>query len=75
MYEYNGKLINKRVWAFFTPALISTFSITASMFLDVVIVGRMLGPTAMSAVNLALPLTMVFTMVHMLFGTGGEGRR
>lgn len=72
LYDYNGRLINGRVWAFFTPAFISTLSITASMFLDVVIVGRMLGPTAMGAVNLALPLTMVFTMVHMLFGTGGE---
>lgn len=72
LYEYDGRLINGRVWAFFTPALISTFSVTASMFLDVVIVGRFLGPTAMGAVNLALPLTMIFTMVHMLFGTGGE---
>ena len=72
MYDYNGRLINGRIWAFFTPALIATFSITVSMFLDVVIVGRMLGPTAMGAVNLALPLTMIFTMVHMLFGTGGE---
>ena len=26
----------------------------------------------MGAVNLALPITMIFTMVHMLFGTGGE---
>ena len=72
MYEYQGRLMNARVNAFYFPGLIATLSITASMFLDIAIVGQMLGPVAMGAVNLALPLTMVFNMVYMLFGTGGE---
>ena len=73
MYEYKGRLMNARVNAFYIPGLISTLSITASMFLDVAIVGQMLGPVAMGAASLSLPLTMVFNMVYMLFGTGGEG--
>ena len=72
MYEYKGRLMNARVNAFYIPGLISTLSITASMFLDVAIVGQMLGPVAMGAASLSLPLTMVFNMVYMLFGTGGE---
>ena len=72
MYDYQGRLMNARVNAFYVPGLLSTLSITASMFLDIAIVGQMLGPVAMGAVNLALPLTMVFNMVYMLLGTGGE---
>lgn len=72
MYEYKGRLMNARVNAFYFPGLLATVSITASMFLDIAVVGQMLGPVAMGAVNLALPLTMVFNMVYMLFGTGGE---
>ena len=72
MYDYKGRLMNVRVNAFYFPGLLSTLSITASMFLDIAIVGQMLGPVAMGAVNLALPLTMVFNMVYMLLGIGGE---
>lgn len=72
MYEYKGRLMNARVNVFYFPGLLATLSITASMFLDIAVVGQMLGPVAMGAVNLALPLTMVFNMVYMLFGTGGE---
>lgn len=72
MYDYKGRLMNARVNAFYFPGLLSTLSITASMFLDIAIVGQMLGPVAMGAVNLALPLTMAFNMVYMLLGIGGE---
>lgn len=66
MYEYKGRLMNARVNAYYFPGLIATLSITASMFLDIAVVGQMLGPVAMGAVNLALPLTMVFNMVYGL---------
>ncbi len=56
MYEYKGRLMNARVNAYYFPGLIATLSITASMFLDIAVVGQMLGPVAMGAVNLALPL-------------------
>ena len=72
MYEYKGRLMNGRVNAFYFPGLLATLSITASMFLDIAIVGQLLGPVAMGAVNLALPVTMAFNMVYMLLGTGGE---
>ena len=58
MYDYKGRLMNARVNAFYFPGLLSALSITASMFLDIAIVGQMLGSVAMGAVNLALPLTM-----------------
>ena len=72
MYDYKGRLMNARVNAFYFPGLLSALSITASMFLDIAIVGQMLGSVAMGAVNLALPLTMAFNMVYMLLGIGGE---
>ncbi|MEG1603587.1 MAG: MATE family efflux transporter, partial [Cloacibacillus sp.] len=72
MYEYNGDLINRRVWAFFIPGLIATISITLSMFLDILLVGRMVGPMEMGAVQMAMPVTMLFNMIYMLLGTGGE---
>jgi Na+-driven multidrug efflux pump len=72
LYEYNGKLINRRVRAFFIPGFIVTLAVTFSMFLDIFLVGRMVGPTEMAAVQMALPITMIFNMVYMLFGTGGE---
>ncbi|MEG2185066.1 MAG: MATE family efflux transporter, partial [Cloacibacillus sp.] len=72
MYEYNGDWINRRVWAFFIPGLIATISITLSMFLDILLVGRMVGPMEMGAVQMAMPVTMLFNMIYMLLGTGGE---
>ncbi len=72
MYAYKGRLMNARVNAFYFPGLLSALSITASMFLDIAIVGQMLGAVAMGAINLALPLTMVFNMVYMMLGIGGE---
>lgn len=72
MCDYNGRLINNRVNAFFFPGLITTLSITGSMFLDIAIVGQMLGTDAMGAVSLSLPITMFFSMIYMLLGTGGD---
>lgn len=72
MHEYKGRLMNERVTAFFVPGLLATLSITASMFLDIAIVGRMLGSVAMGAISLALPITMMFNMIYMLLGTGSE---
>ena len=72
MYEYNGALINRRVWKFFIPGFFATISVTLSMFLDILLVGRMVGPMEMGAVQMALPLTMCFNMIYMLLGTGGE---
>lgn len=72
MYEYNGGLINRRVWKFFIPGFFATIAVTLSMFLDILLVGRMVGPMEMGAVQMAMPLTMFFNMMYMLFGTGGE---
>ena len=60
MYEYTGDLINRRVKAFFIPGFVATLTVTLSMFLDILLVGRMVGSMAMGAVNMAMPVTMFF---------------
>ena len=72
VYDYNGSLIKRRVRAFFIPGFIVTLAVTLSMFLDILLVGRMVGTAEMGAVQMALPVTMFFNMIYMLFGTGGE---
>ena len=39
---------------------------------DGMIVGNILGPDALAAVNLVLPVTLLFNTVYVLFGVGGS---
>lgn len=71
MLQRNGQLLYKRFAGYLLPTLIMSVALSMSIVVDGIIVGNMLGAEALVAVNLVLPLTLLFTLVSALFGMGG----
>lgn len=71
MFQRNGQLLYKRFAGYFLPTVIMQLALSMSMVVDGIIVGNMLGPDALAAVNLALPLTLFFSLISACFGLGG----
>ncbi len=72
MFERNGEVLYRRFAKYFAPTILMTMALSMSIIIDGIIVGNILGPKALAAVNLALPLTMFFNVCHSLFGIGGS---
>lgn len=51
---------------------ISTFTATFGMVIDGVLIGRFLGPVAMAAYGVAMPLYVIFTAISSIISTGAQ---
>ena len=67
----NSKLLDRKYWDFFVPTILMAMSTTMSIVVDSIIVGNMLGASALAAVNLVLPVMMAYVSVAALLGLGG----
>lgn len=72
MFQRNGRLLYKRFAQYFVPTVLMSVALYMSMVIDGVIVGNMLGPEALAAVNLGAPLVTAYSVVFALFGMGGS---
>lgn len=72
MFERNGVLLLKRFNSYFLPAILMSVALSMSIVVDGVIVGNMLGQSALAAVNLGLPLMQAFAAIFVFFGMGGS---
>lgn len=70
MYKRNGALLTGTFWQYLGPSLLSTTSILLGSIVDGIIVGNLIGPDAMSAVNLTQPVVLVVQALFFLFGMG-----
>ncbi len=66
----NSRLLDKKYWEFFLPTILMAMTTTMSIVVDSIIVGNMLGAGALAAVNLVLPVMMVYVSVAVLLGLG-----
>lgn len=57
-----------------TPALVSSIGLAIADMADAVVLGQQMGATGLAAVNLALPLFMIFNLVMHGLGAGGAIR-
>ncbi|MCQ4635728.1 MATE family efflux transporter [Anaerovorax odorimutans] len=71
MFERKGTIINQQFMKFFLPTVLMTMALSMSIVVDGIIVGNLLGADALAAVNLVLPVTLLFNAVYVLFGVGG----
>lgn len=71
MFQRNGHLLYKRFAGYFFPTVTMALALSLSIAVDGVIVGNMLGSDALAAVNLALPLSLFFSLISSFFGLGG----
>lgn len=70
MYKRNASLLSGTFWRYLGPSLLSTTSILLGSIVDGIIVGNLIGPDAMSAVNLTQPVVLVMQALFFLFGMG-----
>lgn len=71
MFERNGALLLKRFGSYFFPTILMSVALSMSIVVDGIIVGNMLGPDALAAVNLGLPLMQGYAALFVFFGMGG----
>lgn len=72
MFQRNGQLLYKRFAEYFIPTVLMAVALSMSIVVDGIIVGNMLGPEALAAVNLGFPLISVYSVAFCLFGVGGS---
>lgn len=70
-YARNGKILSNRFCAFLLPSILSGIAAALDEFVDSIIVSKLLGSTAMSIVNMSMPMMTMYACIFMLFGTGG----
>ena len=62
-----AKALHKFMWASIMAAVASQIAMTT----DAIVVSQIIGPEAISAVNLTIPIVIFFNFLTMLFGMGG----
>lgn len=70
--ERKGYIVSRQFVKFFIPTIMMTMALSMSIVIDGMIVGNILGPEALAAVNLVLPVTLIFNSLYVLFGVGGS---
>lgn len=72
MLERKSYIVSRQFTKFFIPTIMMTMALSMSIVIDGMIVGNILGPEALAAVNLVLPVTLIFNSLYVLFGVGGS---
>jgi len=62
-----AKALHKFMWASILASVASQIAMTT----DAIVVSQFIGPEAISAVNLTMPVVIIFHFLMMLFGMGG----
>lgn len=63
-----AKALHKFMWASILASVASQIAMTT----DAIVVSRFIGPEAISAINLTMPVVIFFNFLTMLFGMGGS---
>ena len=71
MYERSGNIIRQKFREYLLPTVLTSMAISMASVVDGVIVGSLLGDTALAAVGLSGPVIFCINLIYMLFGIGG----
>ncbi len=69
--ERNAFLINKKIHQYILPGVLMTVAMQLGNVVDGMIVGNMLGPEAMAAIELSMPVLLLLQMPAMMLAMGG----
>ncbi len=72
MYERNPLLVTGKFKEYLPPALLMSAAVSLGNVLDSMIVGKLLGSAALSAMSLALPIVYGINLLCILFRVGGS---
>ncbi len=71
MYERSGALLERKFKEYLLPTVLTTVAVSLATVVDSIIVGNLLGETALSAVGLSSPIIYILNAVYLLFAVGG----
>ena len=71
MYARNQLLVTHKFREFLLSALLMSSAVSLATVVDSIIVGRLLGSVALSAVGLTAPVIYGLNLLHLLFSVGG----
>ena len=66
-----GYLIAKALHQFMWASILASVASQIAMTTDAIVVSQFIGPEAISAINLTIPVVIFFNFLMMLFGMGG----
>lgn len=69
--ERNDFLINKKIHQYILPGILMTVAMQLGNVVDGMIVGNILGPDAMAAIELSMPVLLLLQMAAMVLAMGG----
>ena len=72
MNKRNGYLISKALHTFMWASILSSVAQLLSTLVDALVVSNLIGPDAISAVNVSLPVLSMLSCFSMLLGIGGS---
>lgn len=74
--ERNAFLINKKIHQYILPGVLMTVAMQLGNVVDGMIVGNLLGPEAMAAIEISMPALLLLQMPAMMLAMGAlPGRR
>lgn len=71
MQQRNTFVISRALRNFLSASIMTSLAGQLAVTTDAVIVSHMIGPDAISAINVVMPLTMLFSCASILIGLGG----
>ena len=72
MFDRKQYLINKKFRQYLLPTILMAMSNSLAIVVDGMIVGNLLGAKELAAVNLATPLSLMFSTLFAMIGVGGS---
>ncbi|MCI9174038.1 MAG: hypothetical protein HFH49_03690 [Lachnospiraceae bacterium] len=69
--ERNAYLINRKVRQYILPGVLMTIAMQLGNVVDGMIVGNILGPEAMAAIEISMPVLLLLQMPAMMLAMGG----
>ena len=72
--ERNGFLINKKIHQYILPGVLMTVAMQLGNVVDGMIVGNILGPDAMAAIEISMPVLLLLQMPAMMLAMGGAAK-
>ena len=71
MYERSGVLLQQKFREYLIPTILTVVALLATTIIDSIIVGHLLGETALSTIGLTSPVIYSFNAIFVLFVVGG----
>lgn len=69
--ERNAFLINKKIHQYILPGVLMTVAMQLGNVVDGMIVGNLLGPDAMAAIEISMPVLLILQMAALMLAMGG----